>query len=567
MMDNSVSSNGFPVNFAGARIIIAILALLAASLLFVLPGGLAHGQDDGPIEYAENGIDDVVAAFTADDPEGRPVYWSLAPAGSDPDGAGDLEMEDAADAGEFSISADGVLSFKFSPDYEMPRGAIRAETNTNTYKVVVVAADEPLGATGRDMGYEEVTINVTDLDEPGEITLDAQQPQENRALTATLIDDDASEAQKTAAKWKWEHSDSKSGPWTAILTATIAEYTPLGVADKYLQVTATYTDAHGSDKSEMVVSANMVRAEPAANNAAPVFPDEDEAAGTQVGREVDENSPPGTRVGEPVVTNDALGDVPTYMLTDDSNSFDINPASGQITVGARTTLDFEATPSYTVMVTATDPWGPSATPIGATTQDVTITINDVNEAPMISMGDTKASVAENTSITTGVGATYEAYPEISTEACTATICTWSLEGADAADFNIGNQADGTLGQLTFKEAPNFEAPADANRDNMYMVTVVVTDAGIEGRGKLSAERDVVVTVTNVNEPTTANEAANPVVTLSSLQPKVGVPLTATLSDPDGGEKDIEWQWSIENANTSDVPGDLTATPDGPIGRC
>ena len=33
-----------------------------------------------------------------------------------------------------------------------------------------------------------------------------------------------------------------------------------------------------------------------------------------------------------------------------------------------------------------------------------------------------------------------------------------------------------------------------------MVTVVVTDAGIEGKGKLSAERDVVVTVTNVNEP-------------------------------------------------------------------
>ena len=53
-------------------------------------------------------------------------------------------------------------------------------------------------------------------------------------------------------------------------------------------------------------------------------------------------------------------------------------------------------------------------------------------------------------------------------------------------------------------------PADANRDNMYMVTVVVTDAGIDSKGKLSAERDVVVTVTNVNEP------VGTVVTLSSL---------------------------------------------------
>ena len=34
-------------------------------------------------------------------------------------------------------------------------------------------------------------------------------------------------------------------------------------------------------------------------------------------------------------------------------------------------------------------------------------------------------------------------------------------------------------------------PADANMDNMYMVTVVATDAK-----KLTAMRDVVITVTN-----------------------------------------------------------------------
>ena len=34
---------------------------------------------------------------------------------------------------------------------------------------------------------------------------------------------------------------------------------------------------------------------------------------------------------------------------------------------------------------------------------------------------------------------------------------------------------GTPGQLTFKEILNYEMPADANSDNMYMVTVVVTD--------------------------------------------------------------------------------------------
>ena len=216
----------------------------------------------------------------------------------------------------------------------------------------------------------------------------------------------------------------------------------------------------------------------------------------------------------------------------------------------------------TVNVVATDPAGDdTATPPGITTQDVTITINDVNEAPMITAGDTKASVAENTAITGMVGATYTAYPEVSNAVCTPTTCTWSLEGADAGDFEIGNQTDGTLGELTFKEIPNYEMPADANGDNVYMVTVVVTDAGINGAGKMKAERDVVVTVTNVNEPVT-----NPtqVVTLSSLVPKVGVALTATLDDPDGGEKDIEWQWRITGADTTNVPGAPTRTPDGNI---
>ena len=528
--------------------ILAILALLAASLLFLLPGGLLHAQETGPIEYAENRTDRV-ATFTGSDPEGRPVYWSLlaTDAADTPD---DITPEtDSADVAHFNISSNGVLSFNFPPDYENPRGVARATgSNENTYRVVVVAADEPLGAANRELGYEKVTVNVTDEDEPGVITLDAQQPQENRALMATLIDDDASDPQKTAAKWKWEHSESKGGPWTAILTATSAEFTPLGVADKYLRATATYTDGHGADKNAEVVTSHMVRAVPAANNANPVFPDEDTTTDIiEVVRKVDENSPLGTRVGDPVLADDAPGDVLTYTLTTNpEDRFNIDQASGQITVGPRTALDFETTPTHTVSVTATDPAG------GTETQEVTITINDVNEDPVITAGDTKASVVEVTDDSTPqAGADYTAYPEASVTLCAPATCTWSLKGPDAGDFEIGNQTGGTLGQLTFKEAPNYEAPADANGDNEYMVTVVVTDAGIEGKGKLSAERDVVVTVTNVNEG-----AADTVVTLSSLVPKVGVPLTATLSDPDGGEKDIEWQWSISGAAATTPVGEI-----------
>ena len=536
------------------RVILFAGILLAVSMLAIPLYNLAFAQDSETIEYPENGTI-AVATFTATDPENRPVYWSLLATGT----PGDITDQDYAEQDHFSISANGVLSFNFPPDYEDPPTTNNAAPNT--YRVVVAAADEPLGAANRVLGYKAVTVNVTDMDERGVITLDAQQPQEGRELTATLIDDDALDAQKMAAKWKWEQSESDGGPWTLILTGTSNAYMPLGVADKYLRVTATYADGHGSDKSAQEMSAHKVRAEPAANNAAPVFSDEDPGTpDTQVGRKVDEISPPGTNVGEPVVANDAVGDVPTYTLGEsgDNLNYRIDPATGQITVGPRTELDFEANPDDTVNVTATDPAG------GATTQVVTITINDVNEVPVITAGNTRVTVAENADATAQRTAapTYVAYPEVSATPCAGTACTWSLKGPDAGDFNIGNQA-GTLGQLTFKETPNYEAPADANGDNEYMVTVVVTDAGIDSKGKLSAERDVVVTVTNVNEPI-VGDTTTPVVTLSSLVPKVGVPLTATLDDPDGGEKDIEWQWSITGADTAAVPGTPTATPNGSI---
>ncbi len=540
-----------PSNAAIGKVALLAGALLAILLLAYFLQNSAFAQDSGTIEYAENDMIPV-AQFTATDPEGRPVYWSLLATNATGTPDHIIPGTDSAEVVHFSISASGVLSFNFLPDYESPPDTNNAAPNT--YRVVVVAADEPLGATSRVLGYEAVTVNVTDEDEPGGIALDAQQPQENSVLTATLIDDDASDAQKTAAKWKWEHSDSKSGPWTAILTATSAAYTPLGVADKYLRATATYTDGHGSDKNAQVVTPHMVRAVPAANNSAPVFPDEDTAtSGIQVGRKVDESSPPGTNVGEPVMANDAVGDVLTYTLgnSGDNLNYRIDPATGQITVGPRTVLDFETNPTGTLNVTATDPAG------GTTPQPVTITINDVNEDPVITDGDTKAAVEENTAIATPVS-TYTADPEVSGTVCTDVTCAWSLKGPDAGDFEISNEA-GDLGELTFKEIPNYEVPADANGDNVYMVTVVVTDAGIEGKGKLSAERDMVVTVDNVNEGTPET-----VVTLSSLVPKVGVPLIATLDDPDGGEKDVEWQWSITGASTTDVPGEPTATPNGDI---
>ena len=137
---------------------------------------------------------------------------------------------------------------------------------------------------------------------------------------------------------------------------------------------------------------------------------------------------------------------------------------------------------YEVTVRATDSTGMYADRM------VMVTVTDVNEAPEITVGGlaisgpSSVSYAENG--TDLVVATYSlAGPESDSGRWTA------LGGADAGDFRISNS-----GVLSFRSSPNYEAPADEDMDNVYMVTLNARD-----REPNEATRDVVVTVTDVDE--------------------------------------------------------------------
>ena len=80
--------------------------------------------------------------------------------------------------------------------------------------------------------------------------------------------------------------------------------------------------------------------------------------------------------------------------------------------------------------------------------------------------------------------------------------TWTVEGEDTAMFEMG-ETDGTL---RFKESPNFEMPMDRNKDNVYKVTVVVSD---DGDPKLTDKRQVEITVTDVAEDGNGNAVRRP----------------------------------------------------------
>ena len=101
---------------------------------------------------------------------------------------------------------------------------------------------------------------------------------------------------------------------------------------------------------------------------------------------------------------------------------------------------------------------------------------------------------------------------------------WSLEGEDKDQF----QLIGNVGRtLVFRNQPDYETPADANGDNVYKVTIVTLD-GHGGRG----EFDVCIAVMNINEEgkiTLRDKDGNELV-----QPYAHGPITADLTDPDGG---------------------------------
>ena len=186
-----------------------------------------------------------------------------------------------------------------------------------------------------------------------------------------------------------------------------------------------------------VPSDNAVREAPETNNA-PELP----AASVEV--KVKESVTVGGNVGDPVTATDADDDVLTYSLSGgaDKDAFGIDQASGRITVGAGTELDYETRTSYMVEVKAEDPFGRSDTVM------VTITVTDVDEPPMLE-GD--AAVDDYEENGTGAVAFYTAPdPEGGSVG-------WFLEGIDAGDFTIGG------GVLRFKSSPDFESATDDGR--------------------------------------------------------------------------------------------------------
>ena len=188
----------------------ALVALSAFLVLSNVPGSV-FGQEPGVIMYAENGTAPVLT-FTSEDPEGAGIHWDVT----------------GVDANDFMISG-GVLTFREPPNYEkpmdreVPDGPDAGDdaddaAGNNMYHITVRASEmRGNGEMGRALSTEtDVTVQVTNRNEMGTVTLSRLQPEVATPITATLIEPDDTDDPTTddteeglgPVVWQWYVSNN-----------------------------------------------------------------------------------------------------------------------------------------------------------------------------------------------------------------------------------------------------------------------------------------------------------------------------------------------------------------------
>ncbi len=395
------------------------------------------------------------------------------------------------DAASFDIvSTSGQLQTKAALDYETKKSYVVTIsvsdgklTDTISVNINVADVDEnraPAFADG-DSTTREVAENTGSGVDIGSAV--SASDEDNDDLTYTLGGSDA-------ASFSINSTSGQLRTKSALDFETKNSYS----------VTITVSDGKLTDTISVTINVTDVD-----ENRAPTFADGDSTT-----REVAENTGSGVDIGSAVSATDEDNDDLTYTLGgSDAASFDIVSTSGQLRT--KSTLDFEAKPSYSVTITASD---------GKLTDTISVTINvtdvDENRAPVFTDGDsTTREVAENTGSGEDIGSAVSATDEDNDD------LTYTLGGSDAASFDIVS----TSGQLQTKVLLDYEGKGT------YSVTITVSD------GKLTDTIAVTINVTDVDEnraPTFADgdSTTREVPENTDAGENIGTAVSATDADED-----------------------------------
>ena len=322
---------------------------------------------------------------------------------------------------ELSITSAGVLTFVSAPDYE---------TKT-TYTATVTASD------GTNSTTQDITVNVTNVNEAPEFTSSANfSAAENQTAIGTVA---ASDVDGDTITYSISGSDITINSSSGVITfASAPDY------ETTTSYSATVTASDGTNSTTQDITVNVTNV----NDNSPSFTSEATFS-------ADENQ---TAIGT-VAASDADGDTITYSVSGtDSGSVIINSSSGVLTFNSAP--NYESKTSYSIVASANDG-------VNETNQNITITINNINEAPAFT-SSTSFSADENQTAIGTVTATDADGDGI----------VYSISGSDIT-------INSSTGVITFASAPDYETKS------AYTETVTATD------GTNAATQNITVNITNL----------------------------------------------------------------------
>ncbi len=429
-------------------------------------------------------------------------------------GAGTLYLNDVA-----------VKAGAFVPVAEIAAGHLvfvpAANANGNSYASLTFQVQDSGGTTNGGVDLDQspnmLTINVTPVNDAPETNAATASGNEDKTIAVTLSgsDIDGTVVSYTITGLP-QHGTlySDAGLHNAIaangvVTGSTVYFVP--DANYNGQATFQYAATDNGGLTDTTPATATITIAPV--NDAPTNPIDANTAANSVA----ENAATGTLVGITASATDVDGDTVSYKLTDSAGGrFQIDSATGVVSVADGTKLDYETAQSHSITVEVSDGHGATSTEV------FTINVSNVNEAPVITSGST-GSEAENTAVSNVVYQVVASDPEKGA-------LTYSLSGDDAGLFNISSS-----GAVTFKESPDFEKPLDMGKDNTYNITVIVKDAG-----NLTAQQAVTITVTDVVEAPVKHDPSGSNATISIVE-------------------DVSHTFAVSEFGYSDADGDALAS--------
>ena len=228
-------------------------------------------------------------------------------------------LASGGDNASFEIDSSGQIETRTGVNHNF-----NFEATKKSYTVTVNVHDGKDAAGGTDTSTIDdsidVTINLTNVDEPGTVTITGT-PSGGSTLTASVTDDP--DGGVTNESWRWARGDSAGGTFNNISGVLGGNASLRAGRCRCGQVPARHRVLHRR-RRDPGKSASAVTGQISASNAVPTFDD-----GTMTTRTVPENSATGTNVGSVVEASDTdsnSGDTLTYSLSEPDGRQTLRPS-------------------------------------------------------------------------------------------------------------------------------------------------------------------------------------------------------------------------------------------------